>query len=255
MSKLRTTALFEQALEAEGVTGTQAQLARSIYSQESSGGRNTATSSAGARGGMQIIPSTFKSVADKGWSVDNPLHNARAGIRYIKDLSNKAGGDPWLTAVGYYSGPGGMAAARKGVARRDADEPNAPNTFQYANAVVARAGMQPMMMAGTAGGGNPAAPTLTAEDIWGPEEGSASDTLPAPEVLAENTPAGVAPQGAVNPMEAFNAMLANNYAAGVGNRSQPAPNGSLGLADIGAMPDMTQMEPVQNFDMGLYKRA
>ena len=57
--------LFEDALKAEGVTGQLAQIARSIYMQESSGGKNTKTSNTGAVGGMQIIPSTFKAMADK----------------------------------------------------------------------------------------------------------------------------------------------------------------------------------------------
>ncbi len=52
--------LFNKALAAEGVTGSLAEVARSVYVQESGGGKNTKTSNAGARGGMQIIPGTFK---------------------------------------------------------------------------------------------------------------------------------------------------------------------------------------------------
>ena len=50
--------MFDQALMAEGITGQLADLARSIYMQESGGGRNTKTSNAGAHGGMQVIPTT-----------------------------------------------------------------------------------------------------------------------------------------------------------------------------------------------------
>ncbi len=132
--------LFDEALAAEGVTGKLAALSRSIYSQESGGGRNTTTSNAGARGGMQIIPSTFASVADKGWSIDDPLQNARAGIRYLKQLDKQAGGDPALTAAGYYGGPGGMEKARRGVAVSDPRNPKAPDTLQYGAQVVARMG-------------------------------------------------------------------------------------------------------------------
>lgn len=135
--------LFEAALSAEGVTGTLADVARSIYMQESGGGRNTKTSNAGAVGGMQIIPSTFKSVADKGWNISDPMHNARAGIRYLSQLNKQSGGDPALTAAGYYGGPGGMEKARRGIAVSDPRNPNAPNTLQYGQQVAARLGKPP----------------------------------------------------------------------------------------------------------------
>ena len=131
---------FEQALAAEGVTGQMADLARSIFMQESGGGKNTKTSNAGAMGGMQIIPSTFAGVADKGWDINDPLQNARAGIRYLKQLDKQSGGNPALTAAGYYGGPGGLEKARKGVAVSDPRNPNAPNTLEYGAQVVARMG-------------------------------------------------------------------------------------------------------------------
>lgn len=130
------------ALDAEGVTGPLADIARSIYMQESGGGKNTKTSSAGARGGMQIIPDTFKRVADKGWDINNPIHNARGGVRYLKKLWDDTDGDPRLTAVGYYGGEGAIPDAVKGKARYDADEPKAPNTLQYADQVLARTDLQ-----------------------------------------------------------------------------------------------------------------
>ena len=68
---------IEHAIAAEGVSPQVADLARSIYQQESSSGKNTKTSNAGAVGGMQILPATFNSVADKGWGIDNPEHKAR----------------------------------------------------------------------------------------------------------------------------------------------------------------------------------
>ena len=129
---------FEGALLAEGMTGQMADLARSIFMQESGGGKNTTTSNAGAVGGMQIIPSTFASVADKGWDINNPLHNARAGIRYIQQMNKLAGGDPTLTAAGYYGGPGAIAKAKQGIAVSDPRNPKAPNTLQYGAQVVAR---------------------------------------------------------------------------------------------------------------------
>lgn len=129
---------FDSALAAEGVTGPKADFIRSIYQQESSSGANTRTSNAGATGGMQIIPSTFASVADKGWDINNPEHNARAGIRYAAQMHDAAGGDPALAAAGYYGGPGGMAKARLGVPVFDPRNPNAPSTLQYGQQVAAR---------------------------------------------------------------------------------------------------------------------
>nr|WKF58833.1 hypothetical protein HUO10_003334 [Paraburkholderia busanensis] len=129
---------LDRALKAEGVTGKLADVARSIYTQESTAGRDTATSDAGAVGGMQLRPDTFKRFADKGWSIDDPEHNARAAVRYIKSLSDKTGGDPKLISVGYYGGEGAIPKAKAGIAVRDPRNPNAPDTLQYADQVTSR---------------------------------------------------------------------------------------------------------------------
>lgn len=129
---------LESALEIEGVTGQQADIARSIYQQESGSGKNTKTSNAGARGGMQIIPATFNRMADKGWAINDPVQNARAAVRYINTLYAKADGDPALTAAGYYGGEGAIEKAKKGVAVSDPRNPKAPNTLQYGQQVAAR---------------------------------------------------------------------------------------------------------------------
>lgn len=133
-----TASPIDAALDAEGVTGKAADVVRSIYQQESGSGKNTRTSNAGAVGGMQIIPATFNSVADEGWDIHNPIDNARAGVRYVKAMFDRADGDPALTAAGYYGGPGGMDKARKGVAVSDPRNPNAPDTLQYAKQVAGR---------------------------------------------------------------------------------------------------------------------
>ena len=129
---------LETALQMEGITGQKADIARSIYQQESGQGRNTKTSNAGARGGMQIIPATFRRVADKDWSIDDPVQNARAGVRYIAKLHELAGGDPSLTAAGYYGGEGAIIKARNGQAVSDPRNPNAPNTLEYGQQVASR---------------------------------------------------------------------------------------------------------------------
>ncbi|WP_162174148.1 lytic transglycosylase domain-containing protein [Herminiimonas sp. CN] len=143
--------MFDKALADEGVTGPAADVARSIYQQESGSGRNTKTSNAGAVGGMQVIPATFNRMADQGWDINNPEHNARAGIRYIKTLNERAGGDPALTAAGYYGGEGAIDKARKGIAVSDPRNPNAPNTLQYGQQVADRLPKRnPLMQAANA---------------------------------------------------------------------------------------------------------
>ena len=129
---------FDIALQKEGVTGQLASLARSIYEQESGSGKNTTTSNAGAVGGMQVIPDTFARMADKDWNINDPEHNARAGIRYLSTLNKLSGGDPVLTAVGYYGGEGAIDKARQGIAVSDPRNPNAPNTLQYGQQVAGR---------------------------------------------------------------------------------------------------------------------
>lgn len=129
---------MDVALEAEKASPKVAALAKSIYQQESTSGKNTATSNAGAVGGMQVIPSTFKEVADKGWSIHDPIDNARAGIRYAAQMLDKSGGNIPVAAAGYYGGPGGLEKAKKGVAVSDPRNPNAPNTLQYGAQVASR---------------------------------------------------------------------------------------------------------------------
>lgn len=129
---------LDVALQAEGISGDVAEIARSIYQQESSSGKNSKTSNAGAVGGMQILPGTFQRKADKGWDINDPIQNARAGVRYVQEMYDRSGGDAALTAAGYYGGPGGLEKARKGVAVSDPRNPDAPNTLEYGQQVAAR---------------------------------------------------------------------------------------------------------------------
>ncbi|MFM9424328.1 hypothetical protein RCH10_000756 [Variovorax sp. GrIS 2.14] len=126
------------ALDAEKVDGRAADFVRSIYTQESGDGTNTTTSNRGAVGGMQIIPGTFKGVADKDWDINNKDHNARAGVRYAKEAWDKSGGDPVLAGAYYYGGPNGMAKAAKGVQTYDSKNPGNPGTIDYGKQVAAR---------------------------------------------------------------------------------------------------------------------
>ncbi len=128
---------FEKALKDEGIAGTNLEpVARSIFQQESSSGANVKTSNAGARGPMQVLPTTFKAYNPQG-NIDDPYDNSVGGLRYIKDLFSKTN-DLGLTAVGYYGGPKAIEKAKQGVAVSDPRNPNAPNTLQYMEQVMGR---------------------------------------------------------------------------------------------------------------------
>jgi hypothetical protein len=189
-----TASPLDAALAAEGVKGPLADLARSIYTQESGGGKNTKTSNAGAVGGMQILPGTFQGVADKDWNINDPTQNARAGIRYLKQGYEAAGGDPALAGAFYYGGPSGLEKARRGVAVSDPRNPSAPNTLQYGAQVAARLpkekgliqrGVEAVIPSANAAEPNffdqfdaPAASATPAnggaQGSWGPEQGSSN---------------------------------------------------------------------------------
>jgi hypothetical protein len=87
---------------------------------------------------MQMMPATFKQYADSGWDIKNPEHNLRSGIRFIKDLYGKFGGDERAVAASYYGGPKAGVALQQGKVYRDLKNPNAPDTAQYADQVIGR---------------------------------------------------------------------------------------------------------------------
>ena len=130
---------IDEALKAEGITGAKADfIKQGIYAQESSSGKNTKTSNAGAVGGMQVTPVAFKDVADAGWNLNNPEHNMRSGVRYASKMYDDANGDVGLASAGYYGGPNGMKKASQGVAISDPRNPNAPDTLGYAKQVLSK---------------------------------------------------------------------------------------------------------------------
>lgn len=141
---------FEQALKNEGMLGTPLEaIARSIFQQESSNGTNPKAkviNSSKVVGPMQVQLGTFREMADKGWDINNDLHNAQAGLRYIKYMDKLSGGVPELTAAGYYGGPRAVIKAKQGVALRDPKNSNAPTTLDYGKQVAARMGQgQPVL--------------------------------------------------------------------------------------------------------------
>jgi len=107
--------IFNKAIQMEGITDpAQVAFAKAVFDQESRNNVRSKTSHKGAVGGMQVMPGTFKDNADKGMRIDNPLDNARVGIRYAVKGFKAADGDPKLAAVHYYSGLGGMRTVAKG---------------------------------------------------------------------------------------------------------------------------------------------
>lgn len=260
---------FESALAAEGVTGKVADIARSIYQQESGSGKNTKTSNAGAVGGMQIIPPTFKSVADKDWDINDPTHNARAGIRYVKQLYEQAEGDPALTAAGYYGGPGGLEKARRGVAVADPRNPNAPTTLQYGKQVAARLPKEPLNPVMAAGKAitDAVIPSANAAEAASPYGGMSDEELlaayqkmkgaPPAQPVAEGP--GLARQALKGSQEAFS-DLGKGFvrgAAGIGNTiinsgTRAGANALAGIDDPNGLidpkfkrPSATGMSPVE----------
>jgi LysM repeat protein len=110
--------------------GVPASLAEAIASQES-GFNNNLTSSAGARGVMQILPETWRWI-DQELAGSTPLapasaaSNVRGGVLLLHSLLESTGGDPSLAAAGYFQG---LESVRR--------EGQAPETEEYVNNVLA----------------------------------------------------------------------------------------------------------------------
>jgi hypothetical protein len=153
-TKMSGSELFDKALDMEGITDPKERaFLKALHQQESSGKTTAKTSNRDAQGAMQILPGTFKQVADKDMDISKPLDNMRAGIRYGKKGFDAAGGDPVLAGAYYYGGPGGMQKAAKGVAVSDPKNPNAPDTVEYGKSIAQR--MTNLLPIGSAQAGIP----------------------------------------------------------------------------------------------------
>jgi len=147
--KMSGPELFNTALDMEGVDDPQARaFLKALHGQESSSKKTEETSNRNAHGAMQILPSTFKQVADPDMDINKPLDNMRAGIRYGLKGFTEAKGNPVLAGAYYYGGPGGMQKAMKGIAVSDPENPNAPTTLGYGKSIAAR--MNALLPIGTA---------------------------------------------------------------------------------------------------------
>jgi soluble lytic murein transglycosylase-like protein len=110
--------------------GVPPSLAKAIASQES-GFNNNLTSSAGARGVMQIMPETWSSIGQE-LAGSTPLaaasaaSNVRGGVLLLRSLLDSTGGDSALAAAAYYQG---LASVQ--------EEGEEPATEQYVESVLA----------------------------------------------------------------------------------------------------------------------
>ena len=109
-----------------------------IHGQESGAGKNSRTSVDGARGGMQIIPSTFRAFAKPGERIDNPDDNLRVGVRYIKHLGDKFDNDPAKISTGYISGEGNVNAGSGPAWKVDRKDGNGKSVSSYVTDVLGR---------------------------------------------------------------------------------------------------------------------
>jgi hypothetical protein len=113
---------------------------RSIYQQESSSGRDTRTSSTGAIGPGQIMPSTFREFAKPGENIRNFEDNVRVSKRIVKHYHDQYGGDPARVAVAYFSGPGNVAPPGSPTPYKRNSSDGGTTTAQYVNQVTGRLG-------------------------------------------------------------------------------------------------------------------
>lgn len=96
--------------------GVDPVLVKAVAWQESRW-RNHVTSSAGARGIMQIMPPTGRWIgthlAGRSLDLADPADNVLAGVLYLEHLQDRTGGDVRRVLASYYRGPN--AVARHGI--------------------------------------------------------------------------------------------------------------------------------------------
>lgn len=90
--------------------GVDPDFAHRIMQQES-GGNARARSSRGAIGAMQLMPATARRLRV---NPHDPYQNIQGGVRELKRLNDKYGGDQTLTAVGYNAGEGAADRYKRG---------------------------------------------------------------------------------------------------------------------------------------------
>lgn len=95
--------------EASRTHGVDPHLIRSVMHVESSGNAK-AVSPKGARGLMQLMPATAKELGVT--NIDDPRENVLAGAKYLRQLSDRFGGDEAKVLSAYNFGPSAVAQGR-----------------------------------------------------------------------------------------------------------------------------------------------
>lgn len=110
--------------------GVSPSLAEAVAAQES-GFNNGLTSSADARGVMQILPSTWswigESLSAAPLAPGSASSNVRGGVLFLRSLLQSTGDNPQLAVAGYYQG---LPSVR--------EQGELPSTEQYVEEVLAR---------------------------------------------------------------------------------------------------------------------
>lgn len=125
------TAYVDQMADKYGVPRSHV---RAIYQNESASGKNVGSSSAGARGHMQLMPGTAR---DMGVTdINDPYQNIEGGVKYYAKMLKKFG-DPVIAAAAYNAGPGSV--------RKYGGVPPFAETQNYVRKFVKLVGAQDLM--------------------------------------------------------------------------------------------------------------